>query len=59
MVVTSVRLSTLARTAEAQALRLDERDAPRRERARQKEEADQARASKEKARLANKATFKP
>ena len=59
MVVTSVRLNTLARTAEAQALRLDERDAPRRERARQKEEADQARASKEKARLANKATFKP
>lgn len=59
LVVTSVRLSALARTAEAQALRLDERDAPERERARQKKETDDARASKAKARLANKATFKP
>lgn len=59
MVVTSVRLNTLARTAETQARRLDERDAPQRERARQKEEAEQTRASKEKARLANKAAFKP
>ena len=59
MVVTSVPLNALARTAQAQALRLDERDAPQRERARQKQEADLERASKEKARLANKATFKP
>ncbi len=59
MVVTSVRLNALARTAEAQALQLDERDAPKRELARQKQEADEARALQEKARLANKPTFKP
>lgn len=59
MIVTSVRLNKLARSAEAQAVRLDERDAPQRERARQMKEADEVRASKEKARLANKAAFKP
>lgn len=59
LVVTSVRLNTLARTAEAQAVRLDERDAPQRERARQKKEADDERAAKAKARLVNKATFRP
>ena len=59
MIVTSLRLDALARTAEAQALRLDERDAPRREIARQKKEADDTRASQEKARLANKAGFRP
>ena len=59
MIVTSLRLDTLARTAEAQALRLDERDAPTREIARQKKAADDTRASHEKARLANKAGFRP
>lgn len=59
MIVTSVRLDALARTAEAQAVRLDERDAPRREIARQKKEADDARAAQERARLANKAGFRP
>ena len=59
MVVTSVRLNALARTAEAQAIRLDERDAPERERARQKKEADAEQASQEKARVTNKAAFKP
>jgi hypothetical protein len=59
MVVTSVRLSALARTAEAEALRLDEREAPQRERARLKKEAEDARTSKEKSRLENKAAFKP
>lgn len=59
MIVTSVRLNALARTAEAQALRLDERDAPQRERARQKKEADDERAAKTKARLVNKAAFRP
>ena len=58
MIVTSLRLDTLARTAEAQALRLDERDAPKREIARQKKEADDTRASQEKARSANKAGFR-
>ena len=59
MIVTSVRLDALARTAEAEAVRLDERDAPRREIARQKKEADDKRAAQEKARLANKAGFRP
>lgn len=59
MIVTSVRLNALARAAEAQAVRLDEREAPQRERARQKQEADDERAAKAKARLVNKATFRP
>ena len=40
MIVTSARLSALARTAAAQALRLDEREAPQREREHQKKEAE-------------------
>ncbi len=59
LVVTSPRLSALARKAEAQALRLDERDAPQRERARQQKAAESERAAKAKARSANKAAFKP
>ena len=59
MIVTSLRLDALARTAKAQALRLDERDAPRREIARQKKEAEDARAAQDKARVANKAAFRP
>ena len=59
MVVTSVRLNALARTAEAQATRMDDRDAPQRERARQKKEADDERAAKAKSRIANKAAFRP
>ena len=59
MIVTSVRLSALARTAAAEAVRLDERDAPQRERERQKKQADDERAAKEKARAANKAGFTP
>ncbi len=59
LVVSSVRLSSLARTAEAQAARLDEREAPQRERARQNKEADDERAAKAKARVVNKAAFRP
>jgi hypothetical protein len=59
VVVTSAALDALARTADAQAVRLDERDAPSREIARQKKSADDARVSQEKARVANKAAFKP
>jgi hypothetical protein len=58
MTVTSLRLDALARSAEAEAVRLDERDAPRRELARQKE-ADDKNTAQEKARLANKAIFRP
>ena len=59
MIVTSLRLDVLARAAEAQAVRLDERDVPRREMARQKKEVDDTRAAQEKARLTNKAGFRP
>jgi len=59
VVVTSPRLETLAQTSSAEAIRLDERDAPQREVERKQKEADDTRASQEKARLANKATFTP
>jgi hypothetical protein len=59
IVVTSPRLEALARTADAQAIRLDEREAPQREIARQKKEVEDTRVSEEKARVANKAAFRP
>ncbi|MGE0448852.1 MAG: hypothetical protein AB7Q29_04640 [Vicinamibacterales bacterium] len=59
MIVTSLPLDALARAAAAEAVRLDERDAPSRETARQQKVADDARAAQEKARLANKAGFRP
>jgi hypothetical protein len=59
LVVTSDRLNRLARTAAAQAASLDAREAPQRELARQKQAAEDERASQRKTRLANKATFKP
>ena len=58
-VVSSPPLEALARVADAQAVKLDEREAPERENARQKKAADDARAAQEKARLANKAAFRP
>jgi hypothetical protein len=59
VVVTSPRLDALAETATAEAVRLDEREAPQREIERRDKEAADTRASQEKARVANKATFKP
>jgi hypothetical protein len=59
IIVMATKLDALARTAGAQAIRLDEREAPEREIARQKKEADDARGLAEKARLANKAAFRP
>jgi hypothetical protein len=59
IIVTSPRLDALARTADVQASRLDEREAPAREAARQKKQTDDARVSREKARVANKAAFRP
>jgi hypothetical protein len=58
IIVTSPRLEALARTAGAQAARLDAREAPRREIARQKKESEDARAAQKKARFANKAGFR-
>ena len=59
VIVASPRLEALARTADARAILLDEREAPQRDIARQKKEAEDARVSQEKARLANKASFRP
>jgi hypothetical protein len=59
IVVASPRLDALARTADVQAARLDDREAPGREIARQKKETEDLRASQEKARVANKAAFRP
>jgi hypothetical protein len=59
LIVTDIRLDDLARKADAQALRLDEQDAPRRESARQKKERDDFRTAAEKARVTNKGVFRP
>jgi hypothetical protein len=59
VVVTSPRLEALAQTASAEAVRLDAQEAPQREIDRRQKDADETRAAQEKARLANKATFKP
>jgi hypothetical protein len=59
IIVTSPRLEALARTSIAKASQLDEREAPRREIERQKKDADDARAAQAKARLTNKAAFRP
>jgi hypothetical protein len=59
IVVTSPRLEALARAADAQAIRLDESEAPKREAARLKKEVEDTRASQAKARVANKAAFRP
>lgn len=59
LVLTSRRLDGLARLAGQQALQLDQREAPQRERARQQKERQEAQAALEKTRDANKAAFKP
>jgi hypothetical protein len=59
IVVSSPRLEALSRTAIAQAGRLDERDAPRREIERQRKEAAAALGLQEKARATNKPAFRP
>jgi hypothetical protein len=59
LIVTEPQLDDLARKAEAQAIRLDTQEAPGREIARQNKELEDGRAAKEKARVANKAAFRP
>ena len=59
LIVASPRLEGLARTAAVEAVRLDARDAPQREIARQKKDADDVRTLQEKARLVNKPVFRP
>ena len=59
VVVTSTRLVALAKVADAEAVRLEQREAPLREIARQKQDTEDARTAQEKARAVNKATFRP
>ena len=59
LVVAFTRLDNLARTASAEAVRLDAKEAPQREIARQKKESDEALAALQKAKTENKAVFKP
>ncbi len=59
MVAFSKRLDALAGAAIVEAIRLDEQEAPQREVERKKKQAEERRATQEKARLANKATFRP
>jgi hypothetical protein len=58
LVVTDSRLEALARTAETQAQRLDDREAPQREAARKQEDRDTALAAAAKARATNKRLFR-
>jgi hypothetical protein len=59
MVVTAEPISALARRDAAQALVLNASEAPQREAAREKRDAEDRRAAEEKARSTNKATFRP
>lgn len=59
LVAASRRLDALAQTAIAEADRLDQQEAPQRNVARLKKEADEERAKQDKARLANKPNFRP
>jgi GGDEF domain-containing protein len=59
LIVTKVTLDDVARKAEAQAMRLDDQEAPRREIARQKKEREDGLDASEKARVTNKAVFRP
>lgn len=59
IVAFSKRLDAIARLAIINSIRLDQQEAPQREIERQKKEAQENRAMEEKARLANKANFRP
>jgi hypothetical protein len=59
MIAFSKPLDALARAAVAEAIRLDEQEAPQREIERQKEQDAKDRAGQEKARLANRPDFRP
>lgn len=59
LVILSVPLEALARRAQATALTIEAREAPAREAARAKAQADADKAAAEKTRTTNRATFKP
>lgn len=55
----SKQLDTLAQAAAAEAIRLDAQEAPQRDAAQKRRQADEASAAQEKARMANKPGFRP
>jgi len=59
LILVSKSLSARARTAVREAVRLDAIEAPRREAAQREKEAGEAGAARDKARIANKASFRP
>jgi len=59
LVLTLTTVDALARTVAAEAVRLDQKEAPQRELDRQKQAAETVRLSGEKARVVNKPVFKP
>lgn len=59
LILVSKPLSTRARSAVREAIRLDAIEAPRREAAQRKKEAGDASAARDKTRIANKAAFRP
>jgi hypothetical protein len=59
VIVTSPRLASLSRSASAQAVRLDEREAPQREIDRRKKEVADEKLLQEQSRTTNKAAFTP
>ena len=59
LILVSKSLSAHARTAAREAVRLDAIEAPRREAAQRKKEAGEARAARDKTRIANRAAFRP
>ncbi len=59
MLVFSKRVDALARAAIVEAIRLDEQEAPQREMERQRKQDEENQTAQEKARLANKTTFRP
>ncbi len=59
MLVFSKPLDARAGAAIVEAIRLDEQEAPQREIERQKKQDEENRAAQEKARLVNKANFRP
>ena len=59
MVVFSKRMDAIARLSIINSIRLDQQEAPQREIERRKKEAQENRALEEKARLGNKANFRP
>lgn len=59
LILSSKQLDARARTSITEALRLDEQEAPQRDADRQKKQEDENHVKEEKARLANKASFRP